>query len=371
MELILPSLYSELEGPALPNIVKKIKEVDYLNHIVIGLDQADEDQYRAALEFFDELGTPFNILWNDGPRLKELDEELREHDLAPRERGKGRNVWYCMGMVLARSKAEAVALHDCDILTYDRGLLAKLFYPVANPNFQFEFCKGYYPRVADGKINGRVSRLLVGPLLIALENVLGPRDYLNFMKSFRYPLAGEFATRRELLKELRVPSDWGLEIGVLSEMYRNQASNRICQVDIAPAYDHKHQDLSADNDQSGLSKMSIDITKTLIRKLANQGNIFTSELFRTLKATYYRTALDFVEMYHKAAVLNGLKLDVHYEEQAVETFAENVVKAGEVFLQNPDETPFIPTWARVISAIPDFHIRLRLAVEKDNKEYKK
>ena len=49
--------------------------------------------------------------------------------------------------------------------------MAKLFYPVANPVFNFQFCKGYYPRVADSKMNGRVSRLLVFPLLLAMETL--------------------------------------------------------------------------------------------------------------------------------------------------------------------------------------------------------
>jgi len=52
MGLILPSLYSELEGDALKNIVQEIAKVDYLEEIVIGLDRADESQYRHALEFF-------------------------------------------------------------------------------------------------------------------------------------------------------------------------------------------------------------------------------------------------------------------------------------------------------------------------------
>ena len=252
MELILPSLYSELEGPALKNIVEQISKVNYINHVVIGLDKADRAQFEHASHFFKGLKQPFSLLWNDGPRLKAIHEELEDRQLAPKEPGKGRNVWYCIGLTHARGKADAVALHDCDITTYDRSLLARLFYPIANPNFQFEFCKGYYARVADGKMNGRVSRLLVTPLLLAMEKVLGPSDYLNFMKSFRYSLAGEFSFRRSLIPELRIPSDWGLEVGILSEMQRNQASNRICQVDIADTYDHKHQNLSVDDRSTGL-----------------------------------------------------------------------------------------------------------------------
>ncbi|MFT4939983.1 MAG: glucosyl-3-phosphoglycerate synthase [Paraglaciecola sp.] len=371
MALILPSLYSELEGAALPHIISEISQVPYLSQIIIGLDRANLDEYKHALKFFSVLPQNHRILWNDGPRLMALDAELAAMGLAPKELGKGRNVWYCMGYTLASGKAESVALHDCDILTYDRGLLARLIYPVANPQFNYEFCKGYYARVADGKINGRVSRLLVTPLLRALKRVIGYNAYLEFMDSFRYPLAGEFSFRRDVLNDIRIPSDWGLEIGVLSEMHRNYASNRLCQADIAQTYDHKHQDLSAHNDQGGLSKMSIDITKSLFRKLATQGETFSTETFRSLKATYYRIALDFVETYHNDAIMNGLELDIHSEEKAVELFAQNIMKAGESFLDNPMETPFIPSWNRVVSAMPNILDRLKEAVELDYQEYAK
>ena len=370
MELILPCLFSEISGKALPKIVNEINKTKFLNHIVIGLDRANKNQYTEASNFFENLEIPHSILWNDGPRLMELDKELKEKGLSPKEFGKGRNVWFCIGMTLARGKAESIALHDCDILTYEKSLLAKLFYPVANPVFNFQFCKGYYPRVADGKMNGRVSRLLVFPLLLAMEKTIGRSEYLDFMKSFRYPLAGEFSFRRNLLPRLRIPSDWGLEIGVLSEMQRNHASNRICQVDLAQKYDHKHQDLSENDDNSGLSRMSIDITKALIRKLATQGNIFTLETFRSIKATYYRAALDMIDIYRSDAQMNDLNFDSHIEEKTVELFALNIMKAGESFFENPMETPFIPTWNRVLSAIPDFLDRLKLSVELDDAEVK-
>ena len=368
MELILPCLYSELECSALPNIVDQISKTKYLNHVIIGLDKASESQAKKAWNFFKKINVPFTILWNDGPKLKKLDNELNKKNLAPNQMGKGRNVWYCIGMCIARDTARSVALHDCDIKTYDRRMLAKLFYPVVNPLFNFEFCKGYYPRIANNKMNGRVARLLVGPLLTALEKTIGQSDYLNFMKSFKYPLAGEFSFRRNVLPELRISSDWGIEVGILSEMQRSFSPNNICQVDLADAYDHKHQDLSIDDETKGLSKMSIDIIKTFIKKLATQGNSFSRETFRSLKATYYRSALDLIDIYRSDAAMNGLKFDSHKEEEAVELFAVNIMKAGEAFYINPMDTPFIPTWSRVKSAIPDFLNKLKKAVSEDNKE---
>ncbi len=366
MSLVLPSLYSELEGEALPNIVNELTQVPYLSEVVIGLDRADESQFQQAKEFFGKLPQHHRILWNDGPNLREIDKLLREKGLAPTEPGKGRNVWYCYGYILASGKAEAVAMHDCDILTYKRDMLARLIYPVANPNFSYEFCKGYYYRINDNRLGGRTSRLLVTPLLRALKKVVGSVEYLEYLDSYRYPLAGEFSLRADVFNDIRIPSDWGLEIGVLSEVKRNYETNRLCQVDIADQYDHKHQPLSLDSQVTGLSKMSLDISKALFRKLATEGIVFTKETFRSIKAAYFRNALDFIETYHNDALMNGLYIDRHGEEQAVELFAQNIIEAGKQFLDNPMETPFVPSWNRVVSAIPDILEQIYDAVEADN-----
>jgi glucosyl-3-phosphoglycerate synthase len=369
MSLVLPCLYSELEGSALDNIVNELAKVPYLEEIVIGLDRADKEQYLDAVQYFSRLPQHHRILWNDGPRLLAVDAKLKELELAPTELGKGRNVWYMLGYVLASGRSESVALHDCDILTYERELLARLIYPVAHPTFSYAFCKGYYARVATNTMGGRVSRLFVTPLLRTLTKVCGYSEFLNYMDSFRYPLAGEFSLRSHVINDLLIPSDWGLEIGVLSEMNRNYATNRLCQVDIADVYDHKHQDLSADDASKGLSKMSADIAKALFRKLATKGEVFSTEKFRTVKATYYRVALDFIETYHNDALINGLEYHRHREEEAVELFARNIMEAGEHFLENPMEKPFIPSWNRVRSAIPDILDQLKDAVEEDHREY--
>ncbi len=369
LTLVLPCLYSELEGPAMGPILEILKELPYLTQIIIGLDRADEQQYRAAREFFGALPQRHRVLWNDGPRMQAIHQRLEQEGLAPHELGKGCNVWYCLGYLLSTGIGGAVGLHDCDIVTYNRALPARLLYPVAHPSFNYRFCKGYYSRVANGSLNGRVCRLLVTPMLRTLKTVLGPVPYLEYMDSFRYALAGEFSMRCDAVTDLRIPSDWGLEIGVLSEMYRNYATNKICQVDIADVYDHKHQDLSPEDAGKGLSKMSVDIIKALYRKLATTGVVFTSEHFRSIKATYYRIALDFIETYANDATMNGLKVDIHAEERAVEMFAQNIVRAGAHFLENPMETPFIPSWNRVLSAIDGIFPMLNQAVEDDHQAY--
>ena len=364
--LVLPSLYSELNGPALENIVSELAKVPYLEQIVIGLDRANADEYAHAKDYFSRLPQNHVVLWHDGPRLTALDAELAEMGLSPPEPGKGRNVWYCFGYMLASRKVDVIGLHDCDIVTYERTMLARLLYPVVNPVFPYVFSKGYYPRINGDKLGGRVTRLLITPLLAALRKVCGDNSYLRFLDSFRYPLAGEFAMRSHVVADIRIPSDWGLEIGVLSEVRRNYSNRVIAQVDIADQYDHKHQEVSADDAGKGLSRMSVDISKAIFRKLATDGEIFSAEKFRTIKATYFREALDRIDSYYNDALMNGLTLDRHSEEAAVELFAQNIMLAGETYLSNPMETPFLPSWNRVNAASPDFLSRYAEAVRIDN-----
>ncbi len=367
MSLILPALFSELHTTALARIVDALTQVVYLDEIIIGLDRASAKDFEYARRYFGRLPQHYRILWNDGPRLRQLDERLREQGLAPNAMGKGRNAWYCLGYALASGRGQALALHDCDIITYHRMMLARLFYPVVDPKLHFKFCKGYYYRATEEHLTGRVTRLLISPLLKALKEFFGSVEFLEYLDSFRYLLAGEFAMRTDVALNIRIPSDWGLEVGILSEVLRNNAINQICQVDIADRYDHKHQPLSREDPETGLSKMSVDIAKAIYVKLASYGSEFSHGLFRSIKATYFRIALEQVEQYYADAVINGLSVDRHKEEAVVDLFAQNIYRAGEEFLSNPMQTPFVPSWNRVISALPDFQEKFLAAVEEDNR----
>ena len=70
--LVLPCLYSELEGPALRNILQHLREVRYVRQVVVGLDRADRRQFDHARRFFSTLPQEVKILWHDGPRLRKL-----------------------------------------------------------------------------------------------------------------------------------------------------------------------------------------------------------------------------------------------------------------------------------------------------------
>ncbi|MEQ9617906.1 MAG: glycosyl transferase [Deltaproteobacteria bacterium] len=363
--LVLPCLYSELKRKALKDILEKLKDVTYLNEIVITLGRANLDEFKHAQDYFSILPQNYRLIWDDGERITSLFNLLRENGLEIGDPGKGRAAWIAYGYVLAQDSSEVIALHDCDVLTYSRELLARLCYPLANPNMDYEFCKGYYPRVTD-RMYGRVTRLFITPVIRALTKIVGHLPFLVYLDSFRYPLAGEFSMKTDLVRINRIPSDWGLEIGSLAEVFRNVSLKRVCQVDLADTYDHKHQEVSADDPSGGLLKMCADISKALFRTLSSEGVTFSESLFNTLLVTYLRIAQDTIKMYNDDAAINGLFFDRHAEGLAVETFARGIRIASQQFLEDPLGSPLIPNWSRVTSAIPDFLDQLKDAVEKDN-----
>ena len=279
--------------------------------------------------------------------------------------GKGRSCWLAFGYLLACGRCQVIALHDCDVVTYRREMLARLVYPVVNPQTDYEFSKGFYARVTD-RMYGRATRLLITPLIRSLEEIVGYTEFLRYLDSFRYPLAGEFCMQTDLARANRIPSDWGLEIGVLAEVRRNTSIKRVCQVDLSDDYEHKHQSLSPGDPEKGLLKMCVDISKTLFRTLAAQGVELTQGRFKTLQATYVRMAEDTINRYQGDAWLNGLVFDRHAEETAVDTFAHGISMAAERFFEDPLGVPLIPNWNRVASAFPHFLEELKTAVDADN-----
>jgi glucosyl-3-phosphoglycerate synthase len=364
--LVLPALYSEFEGPAMPGIVQELSKVKYLNEVVLALDQASEEQFQRVRGIMAVIPTDVKIVHNKGKRIAEVYETLTRNGLDAGPQGKGRSAWLSYGYVLARGKSDVIALHDCDIITYSRTLLARLCYPIASPTLNYVFCKGYYSRVTD-KMNGRVTRLLVTPLVRSLQQLTGSHGFLTFLDSFRYPLAGEFSMSTDLARINRIPSDWGLEVGSLAEVYRNYSPHRVCQVDIAATYEHKHQILSAEDAQKGLMKMAVDICKSIFRTLASDGVVFSESMFRSLSVTYLRQAEDTLLKYESDAKINALDFDRHEEAKAVEAFTRAIAMAAQAFLENPMGTPLIPNWNRVSAAIPGIFDMLRKAVDEDNK----
>ncbi len=364
--LVLPCLRSEIEGQALGGIVEVLRRVPYLLQVVVSVSgSCDAAGFHDVRKFFRSVPEAVCI-WGAGPTVGELLERLREKGLAPGPDGKGRAVWIGAGYALSGGAAQALAFHDCDVATYDAEFLARLCFPVVHPNLDYDYCKGYYGRATD-RLHGRVTRLFVTPLVRSLKQTLGSLPLLEFIDSFRYPLAGEFALKVDLARQIRIPSDWGLEVGLMAEVLRNASPQRICQVELCDNYDHKHQELSPDDPSRGLHRMVIDIATSLFQNLASRGVQFDAGFLNTLSAAYLRHAQDTVSAYADDAMINGLHFDQHYEELMVETFTTGLRAAGLAFVRDPMRRPLIPNWHRVIAAFPEFLADLRYAVELDRR----
>jgi glucosyl-3-phosphoglycerate synthase len=363
--LVLPALYSEFEGEAMPRILEEVSRVSYLSEVVVTLGRADARQFREARSRVAGIHPHVRVIWNDGPQIQRIYSDLQAAGLPVGEDGKGRSCWMAYGYVLASGRSTIIALHDCDIVNYSREMLARLCYPVADLRIDYVFSKGYYARVTD-RMHGRVTRLLISPLVRSLERLVGYQPFLVYLDSFRYPLAGEFCMYADMARINRIPGDWGLEVGVLAEVYRNFSVKRICQVDIADNYEHKHQSLSTDDPEKGLMRMTADIAKTLFRTLAAEGVVLSEGILRTLQAQYVRSAEDAITRYYADARINGLNFDRHAEEDAVHAFARALRLAADSFLADPLGAPLIPNWNRVVAATPDIFKRLNEAVDIDN-----
>lgn len=363
--LVLPSLYKELSAPALKQIVEELSEVRYLRQVVVSLGPASAEDFRHALDYFSVLPQETRVIWNDGPSMTGIYGEMDARGLLTGTPGKGRSVWMAFGYIMSGPDVHAIALHDCDIVGYERRLLMRLCYPVASPSLDYDFCKGFYARVTD-RMHGRVTRLLMTPLIGSLQKILGRLPILAYLDSFRYVLSGEVAMDADLARISRIPSDWGFEVGFLAEVYRNTSLRRICQVDIADAYEHKHQDLSKDDPTKGLHKMAVDVCKSVLRMLKSEGIVLHDRFFNTLVAAYVQTAEDMLKRYEDDAAVNGLEFNRDEESLAVETFTRAIIEASDAVLGDPLGTPLIESWDRVTSAMPGILRRIRAVVDADN-----
>lgn len=356
--LVLPALYREFESPAMQTIVDQLRDVRYLHRIVVAIGKCSRAEFELARDFFKGFHTPVTAIWMEDPRVEEVFGVLARNQISSGQAGKGRTCWLSFGHLLAEDECDTIALHDCDIIGYQRDLLCRLVYPLVHPTLGFEFSKGFYSR-ATYKLHGRVTRLFFTPLVRAIQDMTPRIDYLRFLDSFRYALAGEFAMKSDLARVIRIPGDWGLEVGVLAEVYRNCSVQRICQVDIAENYEHKHQALSIDDPDSGLRRMTADIAKSLFQTIAQEGIVLTTDHFRSLQVYYLRYAQDTIRRFYADAMINGLEFDLHAEDMAVQIFARSLRAAAHSFIDDPLGTPQIANWNRVFSAVGDMEGRLR------------
>jgi len=339
--LVVPLLVTEFTDeenlPVFKNIVKHLREVKYLSHIIFGLDGANVDEANMLADILKSYGLKnFLIQHNNGPGFSSIYEKLSQAGFAIDEPGKGRNIFLSFGIALALG-AQCIGVVDADIRTFDRKLIDRLFYPVVVLNYQFS--KAFYARLRDDQLYGRAKRLLLDPLLIALKRKFTDTQedkvlrIVEFLLNFHYQLSGEVAFENSLLRRMHFATNWGVEIFTLIEVYRK--ANAIAQVEVLEGpYDHKHQPLSVADDSRGIHKMGVDIVSTLLNALVIEEGLEISDHFvRDLTLTYLDVADQLIKMYADNAAFSGLKYDRNEEERAVRTvFKDAILLAGDLLI---------------------------------------
>ena len=356
--LIIPIIDSDLKSPVLTRMINELNECTYLKKVFIALSAKDQSSYKETLRICRGFEIPCEVIWCNKPEVTNVLEELKKKGLDVTElSGKGKDLWISMG--IASLELYAFVLHDADIAHYSKMLPTKMLFPIIEPNLDFFFAKGFYARVnmETRQMYGRIYRLFINPLLDALQEKYPNRSrFLEYLQTFSYTLSGEIAIYSDLAVHLRIPSDWGFEIGLLAELFRNASYRRICEVDLG-FYEHKHKDVLT----NGLLMTAEESFITLLRTLAETEGIEVTEPFlQSLQVMYRRTAQDRIQQYYADAVCNNLRFDRHQEETWVESLASIITSAGSKYFMNPAKTQ-LPSWLRTLAAMPNMREKLREA----------
>lgn len=328
--LVLPCHADELGRSALANILTELSHAAFVEQVVIPINGLDAGTFSSAKEYFrNRLSLRHTVLWCDGivPGLPAF------------QPGKGSNVWHAVGLLAREKECALVLTADADVVTFQLEMLARLTFALVHPDLGFTFAKSYYPRVTD-RIYGRASRLFLAPLLQAIVRAGGHQPLLDFLGSFRYPLAGECGMTLELAASLPFAPGWGLEMAMLCDVFRTTDPRQVCQVDAGVRYDHKHQPLG--DGERGLVRMCREIALTLFAHLAAEGVRLDAPFFEAVLGSYRREAGEALRRFAALARINALHFDPKEEYEAVRLFGTALKEA-----LGATAPPPLPAWNNI------------------------
>lgn len=167
-------------------------------------------------------------------------------------KGKGVALWKSQFL----TSGDILIFIDSDIIDFDERFVCGLLGPLLLQD-EYDFVKAFYkrPLVLGSDVyenqGGRVTEILVRPLLSAL---------IPELAYFYQPLAGEYAVTRSLMEKLPVFSGYGVEIGLLIDIYYAYGLSRVAQVDMGK---RRHRNRTV----SELSRMSFSLLKIILERL--------------------------------------------------------------------------------------------------------
>jgi glucosyl-3-phosphoglycerate synthase len=307
--VVVPLTVRDLGSPAAERVFERLAAVDPAT-VVVALRASRQDAADVT-EWLADFDCPLTVLWCNAPPVERL---LSEHGLGG-VAGKGRDVWLALGV--ATRRAEYVVVHDADAESYTEAHVPRLVFPLARG---YDFSKGYYARVEDGRFYGRLFRLFYRPLLRALSTA-HDAPVLSYLDAFRYALAGEFAATASLARQLRLQPGWGLEVGTLGDAFAAAGFAGSAQVDLG-VHVHEHRPVDG---EGGLGAMAREVGQALFRVVEDGGVVPDYE---TLPERYRRAATALIDQYATDAAFNGLHYDADDERRQVAAYADAVALPG-------------------------------------------
>lgn len=315
--VVLPMTDRDVGGLAAERILDSLSTLE-LASVVVPI-RAPADRLPEVLDWVREFDVPLEPIWCNGPSVVDL---LATHDLDG-DAGKGRDVWLAMGLL---DDVDYVAFHDADVKSHETRDVRKLLSPLADGD---SFSKGYYARVENGRLYGRLFRLLYEPLVETLDRE-HDAPVLEYLGAFRYALAGEFAMTTGLARSMRLPRRWGLEVGILSEAFQTAGFSGTAQVDLG-RYEHDHRAVSGPD---GLSAMATGVAGTVLRTVEGAG---VEPTYESLRERFEAVANEFVSQYGADARFNGMEYDESAEREQIRSYAEAI--------EPPGADRRLPAWA--------------------------
>jgi glucosyl-3-phosphoglycerate synthase len=341
--VILPCHAADLPNPAFARIVAEVQSMPFVSELVVSMNGVDTATYTKARHLCQQTRQNTRVLWNDNDAARKA---LRGLGITAAD-GKGTNVWLACGLLRAENQCAFAVTQDCDVVSFRRENIGRLCYAALHPELQYRFAKLYYSRVAD-RLYGRVSRLFLAPFLEAIVRVIGHQPLVEFLRSFRYPLAGECVIACAAAGALRMDCGWGFEIGLLCEAFRHLEPRQIAQVDGGRFYEHRHQALG--DAQSGLFRMSKEIAHTLFANLIDEGFPVCGQLMGALRESFVREVAEALRRSRHLALMNGLR-GVKDDTETAAALTGAFDAAGQEFM-TATASGALPAWNEVLRSKP-------------------
>lgn len=172
--------------------------------------------------------------------------------------GKGEALWKS----LAATDGDIVAFLDSDLREFDTDFAVGLLGPLLTEP-EVVFCKGAFDRpLDDGRTvlpagGGRVTELVARPLLAT---------HWPALTGFIQPLGGEYAGTRAALESIPFAGAYGVDIGILIDLYEAFGLDALAQVDLGRRVHRNSPD-------SALAVMAMHQHLAVLERLQRHGRV--------------------------------------------------------------------------------------------------